>query len=107
MSKDLRIWIEKLEAEEELKRIKAQVDWDGEIAEIQRKSLEERGPALLFENIKDHENTWCRKLLVGGLIKSSYVALMLGLSKDTPRQDILQLLRKRFKEPIEREPETL
>ena len=51
MSKDLRTWIEKLESEEELKRIKAQVDWDGEIAEIQRKSLEERGPALLFENI--------------------------------------------------------
>ena len=55
----------------------------------------------MFENIKGHENTWCRKLFVGGLIKSSYVALMLGLSKDTPRQDILQLIRKRFKEPVE------
>jgi 4-hydroxy-3-polyprenylbenzoate decarboxylase len=103
MSRDLRTWIEKLEAEEELKRIKAQVDWDGEIAEIQRRALEERGPALLFDNIKGYENTWCQKLFMGGLIKSSYMALMLGLSKDTPRQDILQLLRRRFKEPIEPE----
>jgi len=101
MSKDMRTWIEQLEAEGELKRIKAQVDWDGEIAEIQRMALGERGPSLLFENIKDHENTWCRELFVGGLIKSKYIALMLGLAKDTPRQEVLQLLRRRFKEPIE------
>lgn len=103
MSKDLRTWIEKLEAEEELKRIKTQVDWNGEIAEIQRRALEEREPALLFENIKGYENTWCRKLFMGGLIKGSYVALMLGLSKDASRQDIRQLLRRRLKEPIEPE----
>jgi len=101
MSRDLRTWIAKLEAEGELKRIKAPVNWDGEIAEIQRKALEDGGPALIFENIKDHENTWCRKLFVGGLIKSKYFALMLGLPKDTPRPDVIQLLRKRFKEPIE------
>jgi 4-hydroxy-3-polyprenylbenzoate decarboxylase len=104
MAKDLRTWMEKLEAEGELKRIGAEVDWDAEVAEIQRKALEERGPALLFDNIKGYKNTWCRKLFMGGLIKASYVSLMLGLPKDTPRRDVLELLRKRFKEPVEPKP---
>lgn len=100
MSKDLREWLDKLEAEGELKRIKARVDWDGEIAEIQRKALEERGPSLLFENVNGYENTWCRKLFMGGLIKSSYVALMLGLAKETPRREVLSILRKRLTQPL-------
>jgi len=100
MSRDLRSWIEKLEAEGELKRIKAKVDWDGEIAEIRRQVLEKRGSAILFENIKGHENTWCRKLLAGDLAQTRRVSLMLGMPKDTPRTDVLQLLTKRFKEPI-------
>ncbi len=100
MSKDLRVWIEKLEAEGELKRISAAVNWDGEIAEIQRKAMAERAPALLFENIIGYENTWCRKLFMGGLVKASYVGLMLGLPKDAPRLDVLQLLRRRLKEPV-------
>ncbi len=101
MGKDMRTWMAKLEAEGELKRIKAKVDWNGEIAEIQRKALAERAPALLFENIKGYENTWCRKLFAGGLIKNSYMSLMLGLGKDAPRGEIRKLLRKRFMEPVE------
>ena len=65
--RDLREWIGKLEAEGELKRITVKVDWDEEIGAIVRKAFAERGPALLFENIKDHDKTWCRKLFVGGL----------------------------------------
>lgn len=103
MSRDLRSWIEKLETEGELKTIEAKVDWDGEIAEIRRQVLEKRGPAILFENIKDHDNTWCRKLLTGDLATTGRVALMLGTPKDTPRTDVLQLLRRRLKKPIEPE----
>ena len=56
--KDLRDWISKLEADGELKRIKAKVDWNLELAAVTRRALGQRGrPALLFENIKDHENT--------------------------------------------------
>lgn len=103
MSRDLRIWLEQLEAGGELKRVRAKVDWDGEIAEIRRQVLAERGPAILFENIRGHEETWCRKLLVGDLAKTGRAALMLGMSKDTPRIDVLRLLRKRLKEPVEPE----
>ena len=52
--KDIRDWISKLEAEGELKRITAKVDWNLELGEISRRAIAERGPALLFENIKDH-----------------------------------------------------
>jgi len=100
MSRDLRSWIEKLEAEGELSRIKAKVDWDGEIAEIRRQVLAQRGPAILFENIKDYEDTWCKKLFTGDLATTRRIALMLDLPKDTSRTDVLQLLRRRFKEPI-------
>ena len=98
--KDLRDWLNKLEAEGELKRIKARVDWDGELAAIVGRVYSQRGPALLFENIKGYEKTWCRKLLAGGLATRSRAALMFGVPKDTPHPALVQLLRKRLKEPV-------
>ena len=52
----LREWIEKFEAEGELKRVKAEVDWDLEIGGIMREASDTGGPALLFENIKDYKD---------------------------------------------------
>ena len=54
---DLREWIDDLEERQELKRIQAEVDWDEEIGAITREVSSQSGPALLFENIKDHQNT--------------------------------------------------
>jgi UbiD family decarboxylase len=99
-SRDLRKWIEQLEAEGELKRVKAKVDWDDEISQIIRKVYSQDGPALLFENIKDHENTFSRKLFTNGLGTQSRVNLMLGLPKDTPAPEITKTIRKRVKEPL-------
>jgi 4-hydroxy-3-polyprenylbenzoate decarboxylase len=50
--KDLRGWIEACEKEEELKRIKAEVDWNLELSHIATLNERKRGPALLFENVK-------------------------------------------------------
>jgi UbiD family decarboxylase len=41
--RDLRAWIALLESEGELKRIKAKVDWNDEIAQIIRKVDEQEG----------------------------------------------------------------
>jgi 4-hydroxy-3-polyprenylbenzoate decarboxylase len=100
MSKDLRTWIARLESEGELRRVKAKVDWNLEIAAIQRETMARKGPALLFENIKDHEKTWCHRLLVNGIGTSDRVALMLGLPKTATQREIVTVLRKRFKSPI-------
>lgn len=52
---DLRQFIRHLEREGLLIRITAEVDPFLEMTEIQKRVLEEGGPALLFENVKDHD----------------------------------------------------
>lgn len=98
--RDLRQWIAQLEAEGELKRVTARVDWDDEISEIIRKIYLQRGPALLFENIKDHENTRGRKLFTNALSTQSKVNMMLNLPKDTPPFDTVKTIKERMKNPL-------
>ncbi len=50
--KDLRAFIERLEREGELKRIRAEVDPVLQITEIADRATKAGGPALLFENPK-------------------------------------------------------
>ncbi|MEN8180322.1 MAG: 4-hydroxy-3-polyprenylbenzoate decarboxylase [Pseudomonadota bacterium] len=50
--KDLRDFIQQLEARGELKRIQTEVDANLEITEICDRTLRAGGPALLFENVK-------------------------------------------------------
>lgn len=52
---DVGEFVEKLEKAGELRRIKTQVDADLEIAEILRRVMYSNGPALLFENVKNHD----------------------------------------------------
>jgi len=96
----LRYWIKRLEDEGELCRINSLVDWDGEIAEIQRRNLKRQGPALLFESIKGHQDTWCSKLFCGGQATLGRTAMMMGLPKGTAQIAQVQELRKRFRNPI-------
>jgi 4-hydroxy-3-polyprenylbenzoate decarboxylase len=51
---DLDLWLEKVEARGELKRISAEVDPDLEAATITYLVGMKKSPALLFENLKDH-----------------------------------------------------
>ena len=52
---DIQQFIEKLENAGELKRVKTEVNTNLEIAEILRRVSYTKGPAILFENIKDYE----------------------------------------------------
>jgi 4-hydroxy-3-polyprenylbenzoate decarboxylase len=52
MTRNLRSFLDQLEQRGQLKRIKALVDPDLEIAEISNRLLQSGGPALLFENVK-------------------------------------------------------
>lgn len=99
--KNLRQWIEMLESEGELKRIKAKVDWQGEIGAITRKVFSKRGPALLFENIKDYGDGICTRLFTGGLATKSRIAMMLDLPKGIRMKDLVEVVRERFKNPVE------
>lgn len=52
---DTHQYIEELDKVGELKRVKAQVDTNLEIAEILRRTMYANGPAVLFENVKDYD----------------------------------------------------
>ncbi len=98
--KDLREWLSFLKKENELHEINVEVDWDLEMADIERKVLEEGGPALLFNNIKDYKNTRGRRFHYGSLGTYGRVALMLGLPKDTSIPELMEVIRKRSNNPI-------
>ena len=51
---DTSEFIKKLDEVGELKRVTQQVDSNLEIAEILRRTMYSNGPAILFENVKDH-----------------------------------------------------
>ena len=53
--KDVRALIAELERHGELKRVKAEVDADLEIAEIMRREMYRNGPAILFEDVRGHD----------------------------------------------------
>jgi len=99
--KNLREWMKKLESEGELKHIRSEVDWNEEIGAIIRKVYSKRGPTLLFENIKGYRDTLSTKLFTGGLQTVSRIAMMLGLPKETHIKEVTEVVRQRFKNPIE------
>ena len=53
--KDIHELISELEGCGELKRVKASVDADLEVAEIMRREMYRGGPAILFENVKGYD----------------------------------------------------
>jgi 4-hydroxy-3-polyprenylbenzoate decarboxylase len=97
----LRTWLTRLQAAGQLHRIQSQVDWNQEIGAISRVNVSQAGPGLLFENIKDYQDTFCRKFLTCALSNREQVALLLDLPTDTPSKEITSHLRQVFRQPIE------
>lgn len=92
----LREWIDKIEEAGELKRISAEVDWDLELSAIARRVANQEGPALLFENIKDHHNTLCRKLFLNALGTRERTAMAFGLPRETGYRGIVEFIKGRL-----------
>jgi phenylphosphate carboxylase alpha subunit len=96
---DLRAFLDLLEAEGELARVKATVDWDLELGAVSRRALDQRGPALLFESIKGYEPGTGRVLAnIFGRTKSAShgrFALAMGLPKQTPVMELIAEFARR------------
>jgi len=99
-SRDLRAWIASLEERNDLKRIAAEVDWDEEIGAITREVSSQDGPALLFENIKGHRDTLCRRLFTNGTGTRERVCRILGLSEATSYAEMVPIFKERFSRPV-------
>jgi len=100
---DLREYIDRLETEGELKRIKAEVDWNLELGAIMRRANDLREPALLFESIKGYPSD-CKVLanIVGATKPNVFgrACLALGLPMNTPAPEIIEEIVRRFENPI-------
>jgi 4-hydroxy-3-polyprenylbenzoate decarboxylase len=97
---DQRAWIARLEEAGELARVKVPVDWQGEIGALSRRVLNAQGPALLFERIVGHENSWCRRLFTGALGTAARMALAFGREKSASRRELAELFRRAMRAGI-------
>ncbi len=100
---DLREYINQLETKGDLKKIKAEVDWNLELGAIMRRANDLREPALLFENIKGYGPDYrVFANVVGAAKPNTYgrVCVALDLPMDTPPLEIIDELVRRFANPI-------
>ena len=101
MGQDLRDFINDLEERNELARVRAEVDWNEELGAITREIASQYGPALLFENIKDHKDTLCRRLFTNGTGTKKRVCWILGVAENLPRiATSCRVFKERFAKPV-------
>ena len=92
--KDLRDFIDQLESQGELKRIKAEIDPNLEMTEVCDRTLRAGGPALLFENPKGFDTP-----VLGNLFGTpERVAMGMGEDSVQALRDVGTLLAS-LKEP--------
>jgi phenylphosphate carboxylase beta subunit len=84
--RDLRDFIVRLEAEGELRRVRAEVDWDLELGHIAKINEERGGPALLFENVKGYKSP----VFASAFTSTSRLALALDMPKTTHLVDLMR-----------------
>ncbi|HXT56211.1 MAG TPA: UbiD family decarboxylase, partial [Candidatus Eisenbacteria bacterium] len=97
---DLREWIDDLDERKDLKRIGAEVDWNEEIGAITREVSSQFGPALLFENIKDHKSNFCRRLFTNGTGTRERVCRFIGVPESTSYREMVPIFKERFSRPV-------
>ncbi len=97
---DLREWIDDLEERKDLTRVRAEVNWDEEIGAITREVSSQFGPALLFENIKDHQHSFCRRLFTNGTGTRERVCRFLGVPETTSYRELVLVFKDRFNKPV-------
>lgn len=95
---DLRDFIFALEKSGDLVRIGKEVDWDLEVGAISRRVFEQRGPALLFERIKDYPSGYA--ILNGPVGTWRRVAIALGLDPNTPVREMYAAYEERRERKI-------
>ena len=84
--KSMRDFIEQAEAEGMLQRIKAEVDWDLELSHIAKLNEEKKGPALLFENVKDYNSP----VITSVCTTTERLSIIMGMPKDSTLVDLMR-----------------
>lgn len=100
---DLREYIKVLELNQELCRVKNEIDWNLEIGAITRRAIDLQSPALLFEKIRGYDSSYKVLGLPIGPSKPNLhgrMALALGLHRNTPANKIVEIFTDRLSKPI-------
>ena len=84
--KSIRDFIEHAESDGMLKRIKAEVNWNLELSHIAKLNEEKKGPALLFENVKDYDSP----VLTSVCTTTERLSLIMGMPKDSTLVDLMR-----------------
>lgn len=90
---DLRSFIEALEGQGAVARVRTEVDWNVEIGAVVEKTFRMKGPSLLFENIRGYETP----LFVGGLQTPRRIGIALGLDQESTLEAIVREYRERIR----------
>lgn len=98
--RDLRSFLEKVDQKGELRRIKAEVDWNEEMGAIYEELARRKGPAVIFENIKDHKESPGKRLTMNIYGTWERIAMALDLPINSSPKDIFHTWRNRIKNPI-------
>jgi 4-hydroxy-3-polyprenylbenzoate decarboxylase len=88
---DLREFLSLCEKEGELKRIKAEVDWNLEMSHVAKLNEERGGPALLFEKVKGYPTPVVSSLCT----TTSRLAMIMGMPKTTTLVELMREWVKR------------
>jgi UbiD family decarboxylase len=94
MNTDLRSWMNSVEEHGELKNIEG-ADWNQEIGTIVELNAKARGPALLFDRIKDYRSGF--RLLAGAMSSAKRLALTLGLPLDLEGLALIRCMKDRMR----------
>ncbi|MFB3141653.1 MAG: UbiD family decarboxylase, partial [Acidobacteriota bacterium] len=99
--KTVHDWIDLLKDEGEFREVNVKVDWDCEIGTIARYCMSAKnGVALLFDNIKGHANTFCKKLFTNSVSSYGRFNLAFGLPKDTGTRDLVLTMKEGYKKSL-------
>ena len=100
MGQDLRDFINDLEERNELARVRAEVDWNEELGAITREISSQYGPALLFENIKGHQEHFVPAAVYQRHRHQEAAVLDPRRCRNTHDRDIVRVFKERFAKPV-------
>ncbi len=95
--KDFRAWIEKLDKEGELVRIKEQIKLEPDVGASSQASILDNGPGLFFESLAGYPPSHTLTIALMGSLRR--LALSLDLPKHTGRRELVQELTRRLALP--------
>ncbi len=93
MKTDLRSWITSVESHGEIKTLDG-ADWNKEIGTLVELNAKARGPALLFDNIKDYPKGF--RLLAGAMSSAKRLSLTLGLPVSLEGLDLIRSMKEQM-----------